>query len=474
MVCPSRRLLAGRVRAHRRRPAGQRLGQPVVVENRAGAGGNLGTGQVAKAAPDGYTLLVSTNGPLVYNTVLYQKLPYDPFKELRPVVLGGGQPNVCAVRADSGIASLADLVAEMKKRPGQFNFSSTGVGSLSHLGPELLKARTGTFAVHIPYPSSPQAITAIIQGDVQFACVPGVAVMPQVKAGRLRAIAVSTGERSPLMPEVPTMKEAGFPGGREPRLDGRDGAGWHAGRGGAAAQRRAQRGAEVARRARADAVAVHGADRRNVRTGRALPARRAADDDAGDQALGRDRRLSEAVAACPAAARPSRLRPRVGASASGSRSTKQLPRRGPALSARTLPPCSSASCLTSARPMPEAALGAVQRRVQLHEGLEHPLEVGRGDADAAVDHAQLDPASRGVRLDADRAACRRVLARVGQQVLEHLRDAHRVGRQRSGRPGSDNSSDWPRDSIAGRTCRPPRPPLRPAASARAAARCARG
>ena len=190
---------------------GVRLGQPVVVENRAGAGGNIGTGHVAKAAPDGYTLLVSTNGPLVYNTVLYQKLPYDPFKELRPVVLGGGQPNVCAVRADSNIASLKDLVADMKRKPGQFNFSSTGVGSLSHLGPELLKARTGTFAVHIPYPSSPQAITAIIQGDVQFACVPGVAVMPQVKAGRLRAIAVSTGERSPLMPDVPTMKESGYP-----------------------------------------------------------------------------------------------------------------------------------------------------------------------------------------------------------------------------------------------------------------------
>ena len=189
----------------------QRLGQPVVIENRAGAGGNIGTGYVAKAASDGYTLLVSTNGPLVYNTVLYQKLPYDPFKELRPVVLGGGQPNVCAVRADSGIASLKDLVNEMKRRPGQFNFSSTGIGSLSHLGPELLKARTGTFAVHIPYPSSPQAIMAIIQGDVQFACVPGVAVMPQVKAGRLRAIAVSTGERSPLMPDVPTMKESGFP-----------------------------------------------------------------------------------------------------------------------------------------------------------------------------------------------------------------------------------------------------------------------
>lgn len=188
-----------------------RLGQPVLVENRAGAGGNVGTGFVAKSAPDGYTYIVSTNGPLVYNTVLYSKLPYDPFKELTPVVLGGGQANVCAVRSDSGIKNLQDLVAAMKKNPGKFNFSSTGIGSLSHLGIELLKVKTGTFAVHIPYPSSPQAITAILQGDVQFACVPAIAVMPQVKAGKMTALSVSTEKRSALMPDIPTMKESGFP-----------------------------------------------------------------------------------------------------------------------------------------------------------------------------------------------------------------------------------------------------------------------
>lgn len=189
----------------------QRLGQPVVIENRAGAGGNLGTGMVAKAPGDGYTFLVSTNGPLVYNTVLYRKLSYDPFTELRPVVLGGGQANVCTVRADSGITSLKGLVDAMKANPGKFNFSSTGVGSLSHLGIELLKAKTNTFAVHIPYPSSPQAIMSILQGDVQFACVPAVAVMPHVKAGKLRALAVSTGKRSALTPDIPTMKESGLP-----------------------------------------------------------------------------------------------------------------------------------------------------------------------------------------------------------------------------------------------------------------------
>ena len=188
-----------------------RLGQAIVVDNRAGAGGNTGTGAVARAAGDGYTFLVSTNGPLVYNTVIYKKLGYDPFTELRPVVLAGAQANVCAVRADSGINSLGDLVKAMKANPGKFNFASTGVGSLSQLGVELLKAKTDTYAVHIPYASSPLAILAILQGEVQFACVPAIAVMPQVKSGKLRPLAVSTATRSALMPDIPTMKEAGLP-----------------------------------------------------------------------------------------------------------------------------------------------------------------------------------------------------------------------------------------------------------------------
>ena len=190
---------------------GPRLGQSFIVENRPGAGGNNGTGSVAHSPGDGYTFLISTNGPLVYNTVLYHKLPYDPFKELRPVVLAGGQANICAVRADSGIKSLHDLVAAMKKSPGKFNFSSTGVGSLSQLGVELLKVKTDTYAVHIPYASSPLAIMALLQGDVQFACVPAVSVIPQVKAGKLRPLAVSTAQRSQLTPDIPTMKEAGLP-----------------------------------------------------------------------------------------------------------------------------------------------------------------------------------------------------------------------------------------------------------------------
>jgi tripartite-type tricarboxylate transporter receptor subunit TctC len=190
---------------------GQRLGQAVVVDNRPGAGGNTGTDHVAKAAPDGYTFLVSTNDPLVYSTVFNPKLPYDPFKDLAPVTLAGGQPNVCAVSNDMNVSDVKGWVAAMKANPGKYNFASTGVGSMSHLSVEILKLETNSHAVHLPYSSSPNAILAVLQGDVQFACVPPVAVMPQAKAGKLKALAVTTGKRSAIVPELPTLKESGFP-----------------------------------------------------------------------------------------------------------------------------------------------------------------------------------------------------------------------------------------------------------------------
>lgn len=190
---------------------GQRLGQPVVVENRPGAGGVTGTNYVAKAAPDGYTFLVSTNGPLVYNSIYNPKLPYDPFKDFEPVTLAGGQPNVCAVSPKMGVHDVKGWIAALRKDPGKYNFSSTGVGSMSHLTVEILKLKTDSFAVHLPYASSPQAIMAILQGEVDFACVPPVAVMPQAKAGKITAIAVTTGKRFPLLPELPTLAESGFP-----------------------------------------------------------------------------------------------------------------------------------------------------------------------------------------------------------------------------------------------------------------------
>jgi tripartite-type tricarboxylate transporter receptor subunit TctC len=190
---------------------GKALGQPVVVENKPGAGGNTGTDFVAKAAPDGYTFLVSTNGPLVYSTVFNPKLPYDPFKDLAPVMLAAVQPNVCAVSNDLKVNDVKGWIEAMKKDPGKYNYSSTGVGSMSHLSVEIVKLKSNSYAVHLPYASSPLAVMAILQGDVQFACVPPVAVMPQAKAGKLKAIAVTSAKRSKLAPELPTMAESGFP-----------------------------------------------------------------------------------------------------------------------------------------------------------------------------------------------------------------------------------------------------------------------
>lgn len=188
-----------------------RIGQPLIVENKPGAGGNSGTDQASKAAPDGYTFLLSVNAPLVYNAILYKNLPYDPFKDLVPVSLAATTPNVCAVSNGMNVDSVKSWLEALKRNPGQFNFASTGNGSISHLGVELIKLKTRSFAVHIPYASSGQAVTAIIQGDVQFACLPPVSVMPQAKAGRLKAIAVTSAERSGLLPELPTLRESGLP-----------------------------------------------------------------------------------------------------------------------------------------------------------------------------------------------------------------------------------------------------------------------
>ena len=188
-----------------------RLGQSFIVENRPGAGGNAGTDAVAKASPDGYTFVLSVNAPLVYNTILYKNLPYDLFKDLTPVTLAARNPNVCAVTPAIGVDSVKAWLDALRRHPGKYNFASTGNGSISHLGVELIKLKTQSFAVHIPYASSGQAVTAMLQGDVHFACLPAVSVMPQVKAGKLKALAITSAERSPLLPDVPTLKESGLP-----------------------------------------------------------------------------------------------------------------------------------------------------------------------------------------------------------------------------------------------------------------------
>ncbi|MEI6303582.1 MAG: tripartite tricarboxylate transporter substrate binding protein [Betaproteobacteria bacterium] len=190
----------------------QALGQPVVVENKPGAGGNIGTGLVAKAAPDGYTIGLSIPGPLAVNTVLYKKMEYDPFKELAPITLAALSPNVLIVDPKLGVNTVKEFVDYVKARPGKLNFGSVGNGSASHLTMELLKMQTGMDIVHIPYPGSPQVNTAILNGQIAAGfVVPGVA-MPLVQAGRLKAIAVTSSVKSVVLPDLPTVAEAGFPG----------------------------------------------------------------------------------------------------------------------------------------------------------------------------------------------------------------------------------------------------------------------
>ena len=191
--------------------ASQGLRQPVVIENRAGAGGNLGTDVVAKAAPDGYTIGASITGPLVNNTVLYKKLPYDPFRDLAPITFGVNQANVLAVSPSLGVNTLKELMDLLRRNPGKYNYASIGVGSLSHLSMELLKTLTNSYVVHIPYPSSPAAVTSVLQGDTQMVSLAPLAIMPQVHAGKLKALAVSTAKRSPELPNLPTFREAGLP-----------------------------------------------------------------------------------------------------------------------------------------------------------------------------------------------------------------------------------------------------------------------
>lgn len=192
--------------------AGAILGQTMVVENKPGAGGNIGTFAIASAKPDGYTFGVSITGPLVNNTLLFDKLPYDPKRDLAPLTLAVHQPNVLVVPAKSGIQNVTQLLDEIRKNPDKFNFPSPGAGTVSHLAVELMLQQIGARAVHVPYPSSPAALTSVLSGDTQFAALPPIAVMPMVKDGRLRALAVTSSQRSSLLPDIPTLAEAGVQG----------------------------------------------------------------------------------------------------------------------------------------------------------------------------------------------------------------------------------------------------------------------
>ena len=187
------------------------LGQPVVVENRPGAGGNLGTALVAKAAPDGYTIGFSIPGPLAVNSVLYKKMEYDPFKDLTPVCLVAASPNVLVVDPKLGVGTVKELVALAKSQPGKLNYGSVGSGSSSHLTMELFKEAAGIDLVHVPYPGSPQVNTAIVSGQVAAGFVVPATAMPLVESGRLKALAVTTSVRSIVLPRYPTLAESGYP-----------------------------------------------------------------------------------------------------------------------------------------------------------------------------------------------------------------------------------------------------------------------
>jgi len=188
----------------------QKFGQTFVIEDKPGASGNLGTDAVAKAEPDGATIGISIGGPLAINTLLFSKLPYDPGKDIAPITQLITQPAALVVNADLGADTVAALIALLKREPGKYNFGSIGNGSLSHLAMEAIALKSGTKLVHVPYPGSPQAMTAVIRGDVQMACLPAISVTPQLPTGKVKMLAVSTAARSALLPEIPTLKEAGI------------------------------------------------------------------------------------------------------------------------------------------------------------------------------------------------------------------------------------------------------------------------
>ena len=178
----------------------KKLGQPFVIENKPGASGNTGTDAVAKAEPDGATIGISIGGPLAINTLLFSKLPYDPKTDIAAVTQLVTQPSALAVNSDVKVNGVGELVALLKREPGKFNFGSIGNGSLSHLAMEAIALASGTQMVHVPYPSSPAAMTAIIRGDVQMGCLPAIAVTPHVASGKVKILAVSTAKRSPYLP----------------------------------------------------------------------------------------------------------------------------------------------------------------------------------------------------------------------------------------------------------------------------------
>ena len=186
-------------------------GQPVVIDNRGGGGGNIGAEAVARSSADGYTLLLTAPGPLVVNQSLYSKLSFNPEQDFTPIALIASVPIVLAVNPGVKAATVSELIALAKASPGKLNFGSSGLGSTNHLAGELLKARAGIDIVHVPYRGAAPAMNDLIAGEIPMMFDNMPAVRPQVKGGTIRALAVAGAARSPLFPELPTMVEAGVP-----------------------------------------------------------------------------------------------------------------------------------------------------------------------------------------------------------------------------------------------------------------------
>ena len=197
------------------RALGQKLaeawGQPVIVDNRPGAGANIGTAEVARAAPDGYTLLIGSNGPVAINKALYANLPFDPDRDLKPLSLLAAAPQILAVHPSVPANDLKQLVAFARAHPDQLSYGSVGSGSASHLTMELFKSQAKISLVHVPYKGFPPVVTDLLSGQIQatFAIVP--AVLPQIRAGRLKGLAVTSEQRTALAPDIATVSEQGFP-----------------------------------------------------------------------------------------------------------------------------------------------------------------------------------------------------------------------------------------------------------------------
>ncbi len=188
----------------------EQLGQTFIVENKPGASGNAGTDAVAKAAPDGATIGISIGGPLAINTLLFAHLPYDPRKDLALITLLATQPSALAVNASLGVNSVPELIELLRHNPGKYNFGSIGTGSLSQLAMEAIALKSGTRIVHVPYASSPQAVTALMRNEVQMVCLPAISIVPQLGDGAIKLLAISTAQRSSLLPGVQTLKESGI------------------------------------------------------------------------------------------------------------------------------------------------------------------------------------------------------------------------------------------------------------------------